>query len=41
MLTTVFEIRKKIIEAYGQYEYIIIPALKFCVAFLLILEILV
>ena len=39
MLTTVFEIRKKIIEAYGQYEYIIIPALKFCVAFLLILEI--
>ena len=26
MLTTVFEIRKKIIEAYGQYEYIIIPA---------------
>ena len=39
MLTTVFEIRKKIIEAYGQYEYILIPVFKFCVAFLLILEI--
>lgn len=39
MLTTVFEIRKKIIEAYGQYEYVIVPAYKFAVSFLLILEI--
>ena len=39
MLTTVFEIRKKIIEAYGKYEYIIAPAFKFAVAFLLILTI--
>ncbi len=39
MLTTVFEIRKKIIEAYGEYEYIIIPAFKFLLSFLLILEI--
>ena len=33
MLTTIFEIRKKIIEAYGKYEYIIVPAFKFAVAF--------
>ena len=39
MLTTVFEIRKKIIEAYGQFEYVVIPAFKFVVAFLLILMI--
>ena len=39
MLTNVFEIRKKIIEAYGKYEYIIVPAFKFAVAFLLILMI--
>ena len=39
MLATELEIRKKIIEAYGQYEYILIPVFKFCVAFLLILEI--
>ena len=26
MLTTVFEIRKKIIEGYGKYEYIVAPA---------------
>ena len=39
MLTTIFEIRKKIIEAYGQYEYIVVPAFKFALAFLLILAI--
>ena len=39
MLTNVFEIRKKLIEAYGQFEYIIVPAFKFVVAFLLILMI--
>ena len=39
MLTTIFEIRKKIIEAYGKYEYIIVPAFKFAVSFLLILAI--
>lgn len=39
MLTSVFEIRKKIIEGYGQYEYILVPAFKFVVAFLLILTI--
>ena len=39
MLTTIFEIRKKIIEAYGKYEYIIVPAFKFAVSFLLILSI--
>jgi len=39
MLTTVFEIRKKIIEAYGQFEYMIVPSFKFAVAFLLILMI--
>ena len=39
MLTSIFEVRKKIIEAYGRYEYIIAPAFKFAVAFLLILTI--
>ena len=39
MLTSIFEIRKKIIEAYGQFEYIIVPVFKFAVAFLLILTI--
>lgn len=39
MLTSIFEIRKKIIEAYGQFEYVITPAFKFVVAFLLILMI--
>jgi len=39
MLTSIFEIRKKIIEAYGQFEYIIVPIFKFAVAFLLILTI--
>ena len=39
MLTTIFEIRKKIIEAYGKYEYIIVPAFKFALSFLLILTI--
>lgn len=39
MLTSVFEIRKKIIEGYGQYEYIVVPVFKFAVAFLLILTI--
>ena len=39
MLTTVFEIRKKIIEGYGKYEYIVAPAFKFAIAFLLILTI--
>ena len=39
MLTRIFEVRKKIIEGYGQFEYIVIPAFKFAVAFLLILTI--
>ena len=39
MLTSIFEIRKKIIEGYGQFEYIVVPAFKFAVAFLLILTI--
>ena len=39
MLTNIFEIRKKIIEGYGQYEYVIVPAFKFVLSFLLILEI--
>ena len=39
MLTSIFEIRKKIIEGYGQFEYIMVPAFKFAVAFLLILTI--
>lgn len=39
MLTSLFEIRKKIIEGYGQFEYIVVPAFKFAVAFLLILTI--
>ena len=36
MLTSVFELRKRIIEAYGKYEYIIVPLFKFIVSFLLI-----
>ena len=36
MLTSIFEIRKKIIEGYGQFEYVIVPAFKFAVSFLLI-----
>ena len=36
MLTSIFEIRKKIIEGYGQFEYAIVPAFKFAVSFLLI-----
>ena len=39
MLTSIFEVRKKIIEGYGQFEYIVVPAFKFAVAFLLILTI--
>ena len=39
MLTSIFEIRKKIIEGYGQFEYVIVPAFKFAAAFLLILMI--
>ena len=39
MLTSIFEIRKKIIEGYGQFEYIVVPAFKFAVAFLIILTI--
>ena len=39
MLTTIFEIRKKIIEAYGKYEYVIVPAFKFALSFLLLLTI--
>ena len=36
MLTSIFEIRKKIIEGYGQFEYVIVPTFKFAVSFLLI-----
>ena len=36
MLTSVFELRKRIIEAYGKYEYIVVPLFKFAVSFLLI-----
>ena len=39
MLTSIFEVRKKIIEGYGQFEYVIVPAFKFAAAFLLILMI--
>ena len=36
MLTSIIEIRKKIIEGYGKYEYIINPLFKFVLSFLLI-----
>ena len=39
MLTSVFEVRKKIIETYGRMEYVLVPLFKFAVAFLLIMAI--
>ena len=39
MLTSIFEIRKKIIEGYGQFEYIVVPAFRFAVAFRIIFTI--
>lgn len=39
MLTSVFEVRKKIIETYGRMEYVLVPMFKFAVAFLLIMAI--
>ncbi len=39
MVTSVFEIREKILQAYGKYEYIVVPAVKFLVSFLTLLVI--
>ena len=37
MITTIFEIRARIIELYGRLEYLLIPAFRFAVAFLCLL----
>ena len=37
MMTTIFEIRARIIELYGRVEYLLIPLFRFMVAFLLLL----
>ena len=39
MITTIFEIRARIIELYGRLEYMLVPAFRFLVAFLLLLTI--
>ncbi len=39
MVTSIFEVREKILQAYGKYEYIVVPAVKFLVAFLLLITI--